>query len=311
GLALIRPSPRYGLAGGFLLLASLVRPETFIFLGVALLLLGWQTLRGPRPPRAAWLVMLGGLAVVGYCLHDLLLTGDPLWWTKVAAHSVELSGGHAHSLGAVILSTRIRLLGQLPLVLPACAGGLLLLYRRAWVPAAGLIAMGPLVIVYTWLLAARRLNVLSHYFHPLDLAIILGASIGIGVGLRWLRVPLGKWTPQVRSDAALALSGAAAIVLAIVLSRPFAPLSPSARRSIALESTIAARLVSVEPVLSTLLGTESGSTPTAPGPMGLADAASVRLFVPAHRAGRLAIDLGLPLTQIAAIDPARVDPSLG
>src|SRR5438093_1285054 len=101
GLALIRPSPRYGLAGGFLLLASLVRPETFIFLGVALLLLGWQTLRGPRPPRAAWLVMLGGLAVVGYCLHDLLLTGDPLWWTKVAAHSVELSGGHAHSLGAV------------------------------------------------------------------------------------------------------------------------------------------------------------------------------------------------------------------
>jgi hypothetical protein len=313
GLALTRPKPRYGLAGLFLLLASLTRPETFILLGVALLILGFTTLarRGPRLPGGAWLLMVGWLAVVGYCVHDLLLTGDPLWWTKVASRSVELNHGSAHSLNQVILSSRLRLLSMLPLALAASAGGLLLLRRRAWMPAAALIALGPLVIVETWVLAARRVNVLSHYYHPVDVAIVLGASVAVGAGLAWLRARSGDRLSAARGRAGLALSGAAAVVLAIALARPFAPLSAASRTSLAREANIASRLGSLEPTLASLVSSDEEAQPPSPGPMTPAADSTVRLFVPTYRVGRLAVDLKLPLTEIAALAPGRVNLALG
>jgi hypothetical protein len=45
--------------------------------------------------------------------------------------------------------------------------------------------------------------------------------------------------------------------------------------------------------------------------MGAVDPSGVRLFVPAHRLLRLALDLGLPLTEIAGIDPKQVDLARG
>jgi len=45
--------------------------------------------------------------------------------------------------------------------------------------------------------------------------------------------------------------------------------------------------------------------------MGAADATRIRLFVPAHRVPRLALDLGLALTQIGKLEPLRVDLARG
>ncbi|HEX7473871.1 MAG TPA: hypothetical protein VF323_12370, partial [Candidatus Limnocylindrales bacterium] len=82
---------------------------------------------------------------------------------------------------------------------------------------------------------------------------------------------------------------------------------PGTRTSTALEARIATRLVSLEGVLDHALSADRTGPATDPGPMGPADLAGIRLFVPAHRLIRLALDLGLPLTRIAGLDPVHVD----
>ena len=52
------------------------------------------------------------------------------------------------------------------------------------------------------------------------------------------------------------------------------------------------------------------STPE-PGPLGSPDPATVALFVSRFRLPRMAVDLNLPLTAIAAFVPALVDPARG
>lgn len=311
GLQLVRPRPRYGIAGLMLLLAGLARPETFILLGLATLILGLRTIRGPRPERAAWLLMTGWLAVAGLCAHDLLLTGNPLWWTGIATHSVALNGGRARSLSGVVRMSASRLVALWPLVIAACVGGLRLLQLRSWVAAAGVIAMGPLVIVYTWCLAVVHVNVLTHYLHPIDLAIVLAAAVGVALILVETRRRVAKRYPRAGLHPAMAVTCAVAVVLAVVLSRPFVPLSASARASIALEATIASRLTSSEAILRGARPSDRAGSATDPGPMGAADPAAAIFFVPSHRLIRLAVDLGLPLTRIVGVDPARVDVARG
>jgi hypothetical protein len=311
GLLLVGPHPRFGAAGLVLLVGGLARAETFILIGVATLILGWMAVRGPRPPIGAPLVMTGWLAIVGLCAHDLLLTGDPLWWTRVAAHSVALNDGRARSLGGVVFMSGSLLWSSLPLTIAACLGTLHLLHTRRWVAAVGLIAIGPLVVVYTWILAIARINVLTHYLHPVYLAIVLGASVFVGLVLKTSGRAIARRFRRAGGRPAHAIAALVAFALAVGLVRPYALLSPSGRRSIALEADIASRLTSVEPILARARPADPPGTTPVPGPMGAPDPTRIRLYVPAHRVPRLALDLGLALTQIGRLDPSRVDLARG
>jgi hypothetical protein len=316
GLALIRREPRYGVAGIAFLVAGLIRPETFILLGVATAGLIGQVLRGDRLPARAWLLGLGWLAVIGLCLHDALLTGDPWWWTSVARRSVALNGGAYRSVGGVLsLSARL-VVSMLPLAIAAAVGGLILLRRGSWAAAAGLIALGPLVFVYTWVLALSGVNVLSHYLHPAAVAIVLAASVGVGFVVMEARDRVAIRLPATGRSASLAVACAVGIVVAIVLSRPFVPLNAGARQSVGLEARIATRLAAAEVVIDRALPSHLADVAIDPGPTGQADPAGFRLLVPAHRTTRLAIDLGLPMTRVggvgfASIDLAHGRPSVG
>src|SRR5258705_4356138 len=135
--------------------------------------------------------MIGWLALPILCLHDLLLTGNPLWWLSVAPHAVELNHGRARSLPGVLVMSAGHVRGMWPLAIEAVAGGLILLTRPAWIPVVGLVALGPLVIVYTWALAVRHVNVLSHYYHPADMAAVLGARNSVAAGLASAPARLG------------------------------------------------------------------------------------------------------------------------
>jgi len=307
GLLLLRPEPRYGLAGSMLLLAGLARPETWIIVGVGMLLLLWRAVRGPRPPREAWLLLIAWLALPVLCVHDFLLTGIPLWWIGIARHSVELAGGRASSLPTVLHMSADLLLGMLPMVIAACAGGLLLVRRQSWIAVAGLVAMGPLILVYTWLLSIEHINVLSHYLHPAELAIVLAAAVGVGLVLAAGRGRLATARPRASGPLAVGVACVVAVALAVVMARPFTPLSRSARTSTALESRIALRLEAVEPVLDGLLPADRSGPAVNPGPMGAPDPALGYLFVPAHHSLRLSIDLRLPLTRLLGLEPAHVD----
>jgi hypothetical protein len=311
GLLLVRPHPRFGAAGLMLLIGGLARAETFILVGVATSILGWMAVRGPRPPTRALLLMTGWLAIVGLCVHDLLLTGDPLWWTRVAAHSVALNDGRARSVAGVVRMSASLLWSSLPLAIAACLGGLHLLRTRSWVAAAGLIAIGPLVLVYTWVLAIARINVITHYLHPVYLAMVLGASVFVGLVLGTSGRAIVRRFPRTGGRPAHAIMALVAVVLAVGLVRQYAPLSPVSRRSIALEADIASRLTSVEPILAHARPADPPGTTPVPGPMGAPDPTRIRLFVPAHRVPRLALDLGLTLTQIGRLDPTRVDLARG
>lgn len=306
-LMLLRPGPRYGLAGAFLLLAALARPETFILLGIATLILAGATVRGQLPSRGAWLITIGWLALPVMCLHDLLLTGDPLWWLSVAPHAVEVNGGRARSLPGAVYMSASRLISMIVLVLEALVGGIIVLRRRAWVATVGLVALGPLIVVFIWFLAARHIETIGHYLHPVDLAIILGAAVGVGTLLPWARDRLIPRIPQLAGPIGGVLVLAAAIVLAVVSSRPFSPLSTGARQTIALEGQLDVRVASLLPLIVSNLAANPAPTTQPPGPMGSPDPSSISLFIPRHRLPRMAVDLDLPLTAVAVLVPARVD----
>jgi hypothetical protein len=310
-LALLRPVPRYATAGVFLALASLARPETFLVLGVAaLLLVGTAVLRRPAP-RRAWLILLGFVGILGLLVHDLALTGDPWWWTKVASHAVEVNGGRSRSLPATIRLTQTILVPQLPLVAGATVGGLLLLWRRQWVAAAGLVALGPLVILETWALALRHVNVLAHYLHPVHLALILGSAVTVGTAVtmakRWVRERAGRVAMPIATGALVVV----AVWPGVALARPHAWLDPSARREIMLEGQLDARAAGAMTVIRSALGDAPAAAIPAPGALGAVDPRSVKVFVPRHRLPRAAVDLGLPLTTIAVLDASRVDLAAG
>lgn len=312
GLMLLRERPRYGLAGGFLALAGLARPETVILLGVATLALSLAAMRRRRIPDGAWLILIGWLAIPGMCLHDLLLTGDPLWWVKVAPHAVELNEGRARSLAGTLYLSASHLASMIILVAEALVGGIVVLRRGAWIVTAALVALGPLVIVATWLLAIRHLETLTHYLHPADLATILAAAIGVGALLSLARRRLEPRFPQLAGRGSSALVVASAIALAVVSSQPFAPLDGRAQRNIAGQSELDRRVASLlSSIEAALPANPGGTTDPAPGPMGSPDPASVVLFIPRHRLPRMAVDLDLPLTSIAVLRPAQIDLARG
>ena len=311
GLALLRPAPRYGVAGVCLALAGLARPESLLLVGVATVILAGAAVRGSPLSRRAWLLMIGWLAIPLLCLHDLLLTGDPLWWLSVAPHAVELNGGRARSIGGTLYLSASRVLAMSVLAVEAIVGGLILLRRRQWVAVAGLVTLGPLVFVYTWLLAVRHVQVLPHYLHPAELAIILAAAVGVGCLLDIGRERLGTRAPGLASSAGGVLVVVAAIVLAVVSSSPFTPLDDRARRMVASQGELDRRVAALLPVIEASVAQIPPRATPVPGPMGSPDPAGVTLFIPRHRLPRMAVDLGLQLTTIAVLVPAQVNLAAG
>jgi hypothetical protein len=309
GFALLRPEPRYGLAGLGLLLAALARQETFLFLAVATAYLVWRLVRGPRPPRSSWLILVGWFALVVLAIHDYALTGDPLWWTKVAA----ISAAH-QNVGSVVHVARrnaAHLVGLWGLLVFGLVGALALIRRRSWLAFSALGVMGPLVALLTLVLAWRDLAVLDRYFHPIDLAIIISAAIGAGAMLAAVRQrAIAKVSgPVQRGIPAVTLASAA--VLAVVLSSPFAPTSAAARRTIGAQADVALRIDSLTPILKEALRSIPASDPPEPGPYLVPDPADIRVFVPRYQGHRLAVILDESMSRLRWIDPGRVDLSAG
>jgi hypothetical protein len=311
GLLLLRSRPRPGWSGLCLLFAGLARPETFIVLGIALLILAGAAIRRSPLPPGYWLLMIGWLALPILCLHDLLLTGNPLWWLSVAPHAVELNHGRARSLPGVMVMSANHVRGMWPLAIEAVAGGLILLVRRAWIPVVGLVALGPLVIVYTWALAVRHVNVLSHYYHPADMATVVGAGIAVGAGLAWARTQLAIRNDRAAGSAGRAVVVVAAVVLAVVSSNPFTPLNASARSNLGGQGRLDARVTALLPTLRAALPQRATVPVPAVGPIGSPDPVSVVLFIPRHRLPRMAVDLDLLLTSVAVLEPTRINLAAG
>jgi hypothetical protein len=329
GLALTARSPRYGLAGIALFLATLARAETFLILGLAAAALAaWRVLPlrwipdGSRPPMRATLVLVGLLAFPVMILHDWLLTSNGFFWLDVSGI---VSRGDPSSV-----QTPLQVAHQLvrhyeavwPLALLAVVAAFDLVRRRRVVILLGLIACGPAVLVFLELLAFRNTYVSYRYTIPADAALVFAAAIGAdalvralaGLARRRRTIPtaLARMAAgaRTRDRLAMAVAGLAIGALAsVALVRPYGLATPSTLTTIDGYRGLQANY---ERLLPALVGAEE-ALPDQPV-WTVADnqhyftGPPPRLYVPPLLNARIAIDLGLPIWAVNP-GPLRGDPA--
>jgi hypothetical protein len=310
GLALSRPTPRYAVAGLALLLATLARLESILIVGlVALILVAFAIppvaraaarARLGRPPRRAWLLLLGLGALPIMAIHDQLIYGDPLFWSTVAGRYSAVTTQHILSplqLAEWIARHELRLL---PLVILGLIGFAHLVRIRAWVLVVGVLAMGPGLIVFLEYLAARHIFVPDRYVAPADIAGIVAA----GIGAAWVAQAAIDRLVRDRADAPRARSlvtgvAVVGVALAAVISTwPTGILDRDLRASAHRSLALAANLDQMLPTLRRIVEETPGAqTWPKAGQSTTADERSI--FVPQPYLPRMSVDLDAPLGVIA------------
>ncbi|HEY7941109.1 MAG TPA: hypothetical protein VID25_04115 [Candidatus Limnocylindrales bacterium] len=337
GLLVTKPQPRFGLAGIALMLAALARLETLALAGCAIAaLLGLWALhrwaardvagrligrdrarrlaQSPGLPRRAWLLALAFAALPIMLVHDGVLTADPLYWAVV---SQDYSRAHPASVLSPLTLARVmvrRYDHQVVLSALAAIGGLALLReairgrQQHIVVAVGVIGLGPGVGAFLLVLAARGTYVSTRYFAAIDVAVVAAAAIGVGAVVAWLlqrSLALRVGTAG-RVTAAVALGVAAAIA-----ARPLpAPLSSSISAAALAQRTLDHDADMSLPVIRAALDQipRARDYPPAGVDWETGHAPPAVLLGPGLARPRLAVDLGLPLSNVAGLGPTAVVP---
>jgi hypothetical protein len=313
GLALTGPRRHYALAGSALLLASLARLETLVLVPIAVVLLVGDRVaardrRSPLPAGAWWL-LLPIAAVPIMLVHDQLLTGNPWFWTTVAQHYSDANPAAVRTpiqvAGNLISHSRI----QAAISLLGFVGIAVMLRERRWPIAAGLLGLSLGTAVFLMVLAARGIYVSPRYITSIDLALIMAAAIGVGR----LRIP-SLWRVSIRRAVSPAFTlGMLAIVgatIAVALSAPFGPLDGRTRTVIRRERVLTehadAALATLDHWLDATPGSRSSSGDVSLGARPATGHPS--LLVPALMQPRMALDLDVPLSNIAGLTPDHATP---
>ena len=235
GIAVVRERPRFAVAGVALAAGALARPEVLAVTSVAVgsVAVGHVLGRirgGVGPPRGGWLLGLGLLAIPLLMIHDLALTGDPLFWLNTA--QANSAGRDVRGLGAIVAFVARHVLELAPLLPLAAIAMLDLALRRRWT-ALVLVTAVPLGVSAFFIASGARGTVISsRYLMPIDLGLVFAAGVGLGAldlpRLRWavgrLSRAVGRPTPPAAWPRPLAL-----IALGALLAVAFAPSWPAAR----------------------------------------------------------------------------------
>jgi hypothetical protein len=310
GLAVTAERPRWTLAGVALMLASLARLETLLIVGAALLALALLWVVGKRRgmvvvPAGSWWLLLGLGALPVMLAHDWLLTGDPFFWATVSARYSEatrLTVLTVNGLARAMVQHYRPLLGMGALAL---LGTAYLVQRRRWAILVGLAALGPGVLLFLLLLAARATFVPLRYTVPADVALIFAAGVGAGAAWAWLgaRVAWLRRHPALGSVVGVMLLG----LLAIVAGWPPSPLDEATRETAARQLDVARRERAVSPLLAARLDTLPGGRDV----VAASGQAPYALLVPVQLRTVLAVDLAVPLTRIGSTSADGLDPPPG
>jgi len=300
GLAVTARRPRYDVAGVALMLATLARLETLIVViaaAAALLLAEVLDRRRhrPGPPRAAYGALLGFLALPVMLVHDWLLTGDPLFWAKIAQLN-SVGAANIRGPAQVALSLSLHFVHG-PALLPLVAlGAFVLLRRRQWPLVIGLLALGPGVALFLVYLGARSIFVSNRYLAPIDLSALFTA----GVGLSALDVPQvrhfirGIRSIESRHPMTLAIVG---VVAALALA-PIGLLNATTRTTISKQIQLHAN----EPRAMAAIRAELASPSACRTAARSADPNLQVVIVPSRLRVQAVVDLGLSLNEVAKPD---------
>jgi hypothetical protein len=190
--------PNWPVAGTALLLAGLSRTETWLLLPLVALyaVLAWH--RGTR--QSCWL-LLAFAAPVLWLAHDYLLTGDPMWSSKVPIRYTDLiSGRHVIPPAAWAADVARRYAAQPALLVIALAGVAALAARRAWLALLSVSALAIAVLTLLGWYAAQGVYISWRYYDPPDLALRLLAALGAAA----IAVTATRWLTPGRSADAMA-----------------------------------------------------------------------------------------------------------
>ena len=308
GLAVTAERPRYGVAGIALMLAALARPEALAVIGVAAAALIGAELRAflahrSRPPRGAYLVLLGLLAIPVFMAHDGFLFGDPLFWAKTA--QINSEGRNVRGLAAMIVWMARHFIGLAALLPLAAAAAWLTVARRQWALAIGLVGVIFGIAGLFVVSGARGTFLSARYLVPIDLGLLFAAAIGVSA----LDVPaIRRWArrrlrPSVRP--LLAVIGGLAVAIAIA---PLWPLNPAVRASVARQIQLHANARRAFEAIRL----ELRAPPSWHGlPRSKAVSAHPLVIVPPTLRAQAVADLDLPLTEVAYSYATWLDPASG
>ena len=302
GLAMTAATPRPGLAGLALCLATLARLETVVLVALAVLAvaiaraLAWR--KDAPFPRRMWLVAFGLASLPIMFLHDWLLTGDPFFWLSVSTHYSLATPDSVLTPAELARLAIVRYRGMWLLVGLAVVGSFALIRGRRWVPLLGVVGLGPGVGALLLILAARGTYVSPRYFAAIDLAVIFAAAIATGVIGDVASRALAGTVPERGRRFVAPLVIATAGIVAVAASWPIPSFNAGFRSSVRAQLTLAEHLDRTLPALRCELAPLAGTGPT-----------GVIVLVPTLTRPRMAVDLDQPVSAVAGTSsaPLRVD----
>jgi hypothetical protein len=315
GLAVTSAQARPVLAGIALAGAFLARPETAVIIGaatVAVFIAGALARRSGRPfDRRWWGVLAGWAAVPILLLHDWRLTGDPWFWTTVAARYSAAAPEAVRGPLEVATDLAGRVL-SMPISLVLAAIGIAWLVRRRWwAPAIGLVAVIVGIAGFLVLLAARGIYVSDRYASAMEVGILVAAGVGLGAVAASLAPSLAGRSPRTAGGAVAVVVIGAVVGLAAIW--PPASLDGGARGAMTAQRRLTAHADRAVPVLACALERIPGARDRPPPDTSLAGTVpeDVVLVVPSQTRPRLGRDLHVSLGLVAGLRPEIVDPATG
>jgi hypothetical protein len=315
GLAMTGPTPRPGLAGIALCLATLARLESLVLVVVALFAVAAATAlasaKQPPIPRRTWLLALGLVSLPIMLVHDWLLTGDPFFWLSVSTrYSLGAPDSVLSPIELLRLAT-VRYVGMWVLVVLAVIGAIALLRSRRWVPLVGVVALGPGIGAFLMLLAIRGTYVSVRYLGAIDLAVVFAAAVGAGaIAKVATRMFVGRSSQRGQRLVPVATIVGAAM-LAVAASWPMPSLNAGFRSSVEAQRTLAEHLDSTLAILRCRVAPLVVQPPSTAGVATASDPSGLIVLGPILARPRLAIDLDLPVSAVGGLSPAILESGAG
>jgi hypothetical protein len=316
GLALTAERPRTLLAGLALAGATLARLESLVLVALVVAALPVAELAGRRLKRPLdrrwWWLLVSLVAVPIMLVHDLLLTGNPLFWTAVSSEFSKAAPDAVLTPGELV-RLMIRRYEGMPLVVAlAVIGFAWLWWRRRVVPLLGLAGLTGGIAAFLVLLAARGTYVSARYLAGCDVGLTILAAFGavaiVEAAVGWDRLGAGPLRLPNRRAATATLLALALIVLD---TWPPPTLNAATRASSDRTRSQAEQADRVLPLLRCALASIPGGVAWPP-PRDVLDPIppdELVLIVPGLLRPRLTRDLGLPLNAVGGAAASALDPA--
>ena len=335
GLAITAERPRYWLVGVALMLATMARIETLILLAVAtvaLVVMRFGPARLRRPvPRAAWFVLIGFMALPVMLIHDWLLIRDPLYWAGVSGRYAATHPATS-GFGGVVRVLRVLRVAVAPMIGMVALGGIgvaLMWRQRQWLLLIAILSITAGVAAFLLMIGYLGYAVPVRYAAPAVVTLMLAAALCYG----GLRIGPLRGDPRRRSTTHGALGGDLADP-APAADRPFPLLPGRVSGPLRTAAVVLGGIVAAVSLAGPIAGQGVVGGGEAGGRRTLADAARANreihegatLAIPALRAAareadaaprepgapplivvpgllgpRMALDLGLSLTEVEGV----------